>query len=1324
MLSWTGERFIPGVKGDIEVEHLHRYHAAAELVGGLRVLDIACGEGYGSSILAQRAASVVGIDISADAVAHAQAHYVRENLRFAVGSCVQIPIDDASVDAIVSFETIEHVAEQEDTLREFARVLRPGGWLCISCPDRLEYSDLPHFSNQYHVRELYANEFRDLLQRHFTQVTMYGQRLNHGSVLGPVGRSPSQFFSYRQDKSGPVRTVGISRPVYLLAVASNGSCPELPAGSFEPEEPIYFSELRALQQQLVEARAVVGSEAACVAGSGRAALETTLATLYVGGPDDEIRFSEQRAVHVTYPLNGEVTRLTFGLAGLAGVPVRRLRFDPANRICQLDLARVAIISGQETAWEWRAENSSRYPWADAAGMLPRRLEQGPVRIICTGEDPQCLLDLPAEALERLSTQAAVVIELSGALISGTAIAGLADLAYVVGNELSESRRQIEGIVERLQSAGERQSPQAASLIAERDGLQQQLRAREADLTVFGARCMQTESQLRAQELERQHWEQRARHLLETVAAIQSSRSWRWTAPLRAGGAVARAASIHLAPRSVASKVARFTYRHAPLSKPTRRRMKEWAFARFPKLFAQTIAYRQWSAFRAESRALANLRFEMPGALASPNSLLVPPHANAEATDDAMVRAHANGKPVLGGEAANVLKDADGSWEWTAYAQVKERVMRAELARHDEQRIEPIDILDLSENQLDVAIAGLEFPATQSPVVSILVPTYGNLKYTVECLMSILASAPGVDYEVIVADDASADGTAQRLSGIANLRVLPNAQNLGFLRNVNRALDSVRGRYVLLLNNDVQVRPGWLDVLVETAASERDVGAVGPKIVYPSGHLQEAGCSFRPDCTSDMVGLNASPDLPQFNFMREVDYCSGACLLLNAAALRDLSGFDEDFAPAYCEDSDLCLRMRQRGLRVLYNPKAIVVHHLSKTTAAQDNEAKFALVGRNLDRFAKKWQETIAALTDVRLIAFYLPQFHPIPENDRWWGKGFTEWRNVVKARPNFVGHYQPRVPMDLGYYDLRVPSVLEQQIALARRYGVGGFCFYYYWFAGQRLLEMPLERMLQPDGPDFPFCVCWANENWTRRWDGQDQEILMAQAHSDADDAAVIHDLMRYMRRPNYIRINGKPLLVVYRVTLFPDFARTAQIWRDLCCKEGIGEIFIAMVESFEMVFTQTDPARYGCDAAVEFPPQGMAEPREPSGSLINPNFSGHVADYRELAVRYCLREQPPYTRFRGLMTGWDNTARRQDNSFCFENATPGAFQAWAEHAIEQTRVQRSGDERIVFINAWNEWAEGAYLEPDRRFGHAFLEAVSNARDSAVLKRRARYALN
>lgn len=795
--------------------------------------------------------------------------------------------------------------------------------------------------------------------------------------------------------------------------------------------------------------------------------------------------------------------------------------------------------------------------------------------------------------------------------------------------------------------------------------------------------------------------------------VLSSRSWRITAPLRVLAASVRQKRVIASARAIAARSARSGYRRLPLSDESKRKLKSWLFTSFPRLFRTTVAFQQWQAFQKESVLLRSVSFDRPsparalGSTSTAGALQVPKHPDASYPP----------------QWDHPLPAANGYWEWSDYAAIRQHVTEGERRLRESENVEPCAILDFPDGELGRHIEQLAFPATPNPAVTLLIPTYGNLKYTVECLTSILASPPRVSYEVLIADDASTDGTPERLADVPNLRLLSNTENLNFLGNVNRALPHVRGKYVVLLNNDVQACAGWLDNMVAAVERNERVGAVGPCIVYPSGHLQEAGCAFRPDCTSEMVGLGQSASLPQFSYPRQVDYSSGACLLVRTQLFRDVGGFSPEFSPAYCEDTDLCLKLRAAGFTVTYEPKARVVHHLSKTTASQDQARKLSLVGRNLDRFARKWQATIDAVSDVRIICFYLPQFHAIPENDRWWGRGFTEWRNVAKAKPNFVGHYQPRQPADLGYYDLHAADVMDRQAELARRYGIGGFCYYYYRFAGKRLLEMPLERLIKTGKPDLPFCLCWANENWTRRWDGQDQEILMAQRHSHDDDTAVIVDLIRYMRLPHYIRIHGKPLLVVYRVDLFPDFKQTSATWRRVCHEHGLGEIYLAMVESFDMVFNPTHPSKYGCDAAIEFPPHGMSASRAPSGQVLNPNFSGQVADYRELAVRYCLRPPVPYTRLRGIMPGWDNTARRQNNSFCFENSTPGAFQAWAESIIDQTRNLRCGDERIVFVNAWNEWAEGAYLEPDLRFGHGYLEAIKNAKDSALLKRRSRYML-
>lgn len=664
------------------------------------------------------------------------------------------------------------------------------------------------------------------------------------------------------------------------------------------------------------------------------------------------------------------------------------------------------------------------------------------------------------------------------------------------------------------------------------------------------------------------------------------------------------------------------------------------------------------------------------------------------------------------------KVADGVWEWAAYCEVKNRIQQFKQTQVEQLALNPVPLVHVESDALDATASAINFPELiANPMVSIILPVFNHAQLTLECLASIAGSDSTVSYEIIIADDASTDDTSRILQLVKNVKYFRNESNLGFLKNTNKALEHVAGTYVLYLNNDVQVSGAWLSTLLATFKDFPSAGAVGPAFIYPSGHLQEAGAAFNLDGTADMIGLNESPQQARFSYTRRVDYVSGACLLIPAKLVQSLGGFSEEFLPCYCEDSDLCLRIQAAGYDVYCNPHVTVMHHLSKSTDALGESYKLKCVYKNVTTLKTKWQDHLQKVVSPKVIALYLPQFHPFSENNKWWGQGFTEWTNVSKAKPNFVGHYQPRYPADLGYYDLRLPEILAQQAALAKQYGVGGFCFYYYWFDGKRLLEQPIEHMLKSKEPDFPFCLCWANENWTRRWDGLENDVLIAQAHSPEDDIAVINDLIRYFKDARYIRIDGRPLLLVYRVALFPNFIETAARWRDTCRQAGIGEIYLTSVESFDGVNGNRDPATFGCDAAVEFPPHGMGEAKPVPGAVLNPNFAGTVGHYNDVAVRFATRPAPAYTRFRSVMPGWDNTARRQDTSFCFDQSTPGAFQAWLEESLEQTRLDRYGDEKLVFLNAWNEWAEGTYLEPDKRFGHTYLEAVRNALDAKQLKR-------
>ncbi|MGC2423990.1 MAG: glycoside hydrolase family 99-like domain-containing protein [Nitrospirota bacterium] len=348
-------------------------------------------------------------------------------------------------------------------------------------------------------------------------------------------------------------------------------------------------------------------------------------------------------------------------------------------------------------------------------------------------------------------------------------------------------------------------------------------------------------------------------------------------------------------------------------------------------------------------------------------------------------------------------------------------------------------------------------------------------------------------------------------------------------------------------------------------------------------------------------------------------------------------------------------------------------------------------------------------TDIKLIAFYLPQFHPIPENDEWWGKGFTEWTNVTRALPQFVGHYQPKLPGELGFYDLRVKEVQRRQVELAKQYGLHGFCFYFYWFAGKTLLEKPLEQFLSDSEMDFPFCICWANENWTRRWDGMDQEILYSQKHSPEDDIAFIEHVSKYLKDERYIRINSKPLLVVYRQGLLPEPAKTAERWRQWCRENGIGEIYLAVAHSFDWM----DPRDIGFDAAIEFTPNTYhLKDITYQFDIINDKFEGKILDYNDAIEVSKDFVKPPYLKFRCLCPGWDNDARMRGKGATLANSTPEAYKEWLRYLCDYTTKKFPRDERHIFVNAWNEWAEGAYLEPDRKYGYAYLAATAEVLSS------------
>ncbi|TPL92823.1 glycoside hydrolase family 99-like domain-containing protein [Mesorhizobium sp. B2-3-10] len=348
---------------------------------------------------------------------------------------------------------------------------------------------------------------------------------------------------------------------------------------------------------------------------------------------------------------------------------------------------------------------------------------------------------------------------------------------------------------------------------------------------------------------------------------------------------------------------------------------------------------------------------------------------------------------------------------------------------------------------------------------------------------------------------------------------------------------------------------------------------------------------------------------------------------------------------------------------------------------------------------------------LRYVAYYLPQFHPFPENDEWWGKGFTEWTNVSKAEPLYDGHNQPRYPTDFGYYDLRVLDTMRDQAEVARAHGIDAFCFHYYWFDGHRLMEKPVNAFLADKSIDINFCMCWANENWTRRWDAAEHEVLIAQTYGPDWELRFIESLFPYFKDPRYLRVDGKPLLVVYRPQHLPDAKAAGKRWRQHCRKMGIGEIHIVNA----LVHGNNDYEQYEFDAGVEFPPHNMKFHGVNDILPTYEKYNGYAIEYANVARDFLSRDHSQKRIYRTVFPDWDNTARVKTRALIVLGSTVANYERWLRGSSSLTLANRAEGDQLVFINAWNEWAEGCYLEPDRTHGRGFLEATLRVKNGTSM---------
>lgn len=371
--------------------------------------------------------------------------------------------------------------------------------------------------------------------------------------------------------------------------------------------------------------------------------------------------------------------------------------------------------------------------------------------------------------------------------------------------------------------------------------------------------------------------------------------------------------------------------------------------------------------------------------------------------------------------------------------------------------------------------------------------------------------------------------------------------------------------------------------------------------------------------------------------------------------------------------------------------------------------------------------------DLKVIALYLPQYHPIPENNRWWGNGFTEWVNVAKARTRFKGHYQPHLPKDLGFYDLRLAETRAAQAELAKRYGVYGFCYYHYWFNGRRILERPVDEILASGEPDFPYMLCWANENWSRNWDGGFDEVLIEQQYSVEDFVEHARHLLPYFKDSRYIKVDGKPFFVIYKDLEIENLADCISAFRNELSDHGV-DVYLCRFERWSGTSEDTESA-YSCfDGGIEFQPLSrqfkkmMEHDSVRYEKFLNPKaycqwlsrnlglskrFPDRVIKYREVVdndLKFNFQRNGPV--FPGVCPGWDNSPRRQNGkALILDGSTPDLFEMWVQQKVLKTDWSLI-PEKFLFVNAWNEWAEGNHLEPCQRWDKKYLEALKRALDN------------
>ena len=839
-LAWTGERLTTDASPQVEIEHLHRYFLARTLCRGLDVLDVASGEGYGTALLAQTARSVIGVELNAEAIAHASKNYTAPNLRFAHGDARNMALPDACVDIVISFETIEHFYEHDAFLAEVRRVLRPGGRLVISSPERDVYSPAGGDFNPHHVRELTRAEFLALLRSYFVNVSLHGQRPMIGSALiaealSTSGERPAPLTYERRGSNRYEESQGLSRPVYLVAVASDVSVSDIPDSLY-----VDSSSIEDALVSLPVAREEGRQSAAALVEAGAYArhLEAEFA--------DRCQQLEQ-AESRTSKLEAELVQ--------AGSYARRLETEFADRGAQLKQA-------ESRAHELETEFAPRDAQLEQTASRVRELEIESA--------------LRNAQLEQTESR---VRELEAALVRAQHVTShLAPRVEALTNALAET----EAVLIEARRVGQKIQAEHVVTIAALDEARLSVVAKNSELADATKYARHVEEHLSHASVAREAGAAYARRLEVELAASQAnyealqanlaalvgSSAWKATGPFRS--------SMERYPRA----------------------------RRYLRRVAKLI---WWAAtLQLPGRIITRLNGDRQGGLAESDApvsgLGYAPSENSEAGNDDQASAlepvpSVSPPPIA--ESVSVLS-IDKKARFRAQAHCE---LLAFLASGER----------------------LVFRAPESPDVSVILVLWNQAHLTLRCLQALRAQH-GPSLEVVIFDNASQDETGNLLSRVDGATMLRSTTNDGFLLGCNKAIIAACGRAVLLLNNDAFVHPSAIATALDVLDTNDRVGAVGARLILPSGELQEAGSIMWSDASSLGYGRGLSPQVGEAMFRRNVDYCSGAFLMTPRRLWDQLGGFDEAFAPAYYEEADYCMRLRSLGYSVVYEPRVVVDHY--------------------------------------------------------------------------------------------------------------------------------------------------------------------------------------------------------------------------------------------------------------------------------------------------------------------------------------------------------------------------------------------------------------